>query len=287
MNTELKSQIESFINETIIATSSVSGGCIADSRIIETESNKRYFIKTHSGKANMFINEANGLNELAKAGCIRVPKVILSNHSFLLLEYIEQGSKHKDFFIDFGQTFAQMHKHKATKFGFFEDNYIGATPQYNIAIEREKTNWEEFYYQKRLLPQLKFAESNGCSTPKLTQGIGKLENKLDKILKGSEEPPTLLHGDLWGGNYLCDNNGKAVLIDPAVYYGHPEADLVMTKMFGGFSPEFYESYQEVFPLADGWEYRENIYLLYHYMNHLNLFGMGYYQKCVELIDYYF
>ncbi len=286
MNTEIKLKIELFLNESIVSSKSVSGGCIADSRVIETETDKKYFVKTHSGKANMFINEANSLNELTKPDCIRVPKVILSDNSFLLLEFIEQGSKQALFYSEFGQAFAQMHKFTAKEFGFFEDNYIGATPQYNTATLGGKANWDEFYFQKRLLPQLKFAESNGYSSKELSQGIGKIENKLDKILKGSEEPPTLLHGDLWSGNYLCDNNGKAVLIDPAVYYGHREADLAMTKMFGGFTQTFYESYQNNFPLADGWEYRENIYLLYHYMNHLNLFGSGYYNQCIKLAGYY-
>ena len=134
--------------------------------------------------------------------------------------------------------------------------------------------------------QYKLAEKNGYATQELRAGISKLENKIEKILAGSEESPSLLHGDLWSGNYMIDENGDACLIDPAVYYGHREADLGMTKLFGGFNSEFYKSYNENYPLPDGYDYRENIYKLYHVMNHLNLFGGGYYSQAISLINYY-
>lgn len=280
---EIKNQIESFLYDHILTEKSVGGGCIADARIIKTKLGYNYFLKMHSGKPNMFLNEANGLKELAKPGCIRIPKVILADDNFLLLEYIEQGGKSSTFFTEFGRAFAQMHRHTAGRFGFYEDNYIGASPQLNKAEVSAKTNWAEFYYQYRLLPQLKMAEKNGEATRELSAEIGALENKLETFLKGSKEPPTLLHGDLWGGNYLCDSTGNAVLIDPAVYYGHREADLAMTRMFGGFSQDFYSAYRQEFPLAEGWENRVNLYLLYHYLNHLNLFGSGYLASTLKLL----
>ena len=120
----------------------------------------------------------------------------------------------------------------------------------------------------------------------MRKGISKLENKISEIIGDTNEKPSLLHGDLWGGNYMVDETGSAVLIDPAVYYGHREADLGMTKLFGGFGSEFYQSYDEEFPLQDGFEYRENIYKLYHVLNHLNLFGVGYYSQAMSLIKYY-
>ena len=120
----------------------------------------------------------------------------------------------------------------------------------------------------------------------MRKGISKLENKISEIIGDTNEKPSLLHGDLWGGNYMVDETGSAVLIDPAVYYGHREADLGMTKLFGGFGSEFYQSYNEEFPLQDGFEYRENIYKLYHVLNHLNLFGVGYYSQAMSLIKYY-
>jgi len=114
----------------------------------------------------------------------------------------------------------------------------------------------------------------------------RLEKKMESILNDSIEPPCLLHGDLWAGNFICDENGNAVLIDPAVYYGHREADLAMTKVFGGFSREFYESYQAEYPLRPGWEYRERLYRLYHILNHLNLFGRGYLHEAESLLNKY-
>lgn len=279
-------QIEEFLGEKITNSNSVGGGCIADSRIIKTESGKSYFLKTHSGAPGMFLMEANGLKELAKPNCIRIPKVVLASEGFLLLEHISQGAKSANFFTEFGKAFAQMHRHTASEFGFFEDNYIGATPQYNLAQAEEKTNWPTFYFQKRLLPQLKMAEQNDYSTKQLSDGILAIGDKIEEILASSEEKPALLHGDLWGGNYMVDKHGYAVLIDPAVYYGNREADLAMTKMFGGFSPEFYSAYQKEYPLSDNWRYRENIYLLYHYLNHLNLFGGGYYGTALQLVNSY-
>lgn len=283
---EVKSKIEDFFGNKIVQSNAVGGGCIADSRLVKFENGDTYFLKTRSGAPRMFLNEANGLKELSKPSCFRVPKVILADKDFLLLEQIESGRKASDFFGNFGKAFANLHKYTANEFGFFEDNYIGSTPQYNIAQKSQKISWAEFYYQKRLLPQLKFAEQNNYSTKELGSAIAKLENKIENILSGSEEPPTLLHGDLWGGNYMCDEQGKAVLIDPAVYYGHREADLAMTKMFGGFTNEFYAAYQNEYSLAEGWQYRENLYLLYHYLNHLNLFGASYYGQSISLLNTY-
>ena len=133
---------------------------------------------------------------------------------------------------------------------------------------------------------MKLAEANGYGSAELSSTFSKLEDNFDIILNGSEEAPTLLHGDLWGGNYMVDSEGMPVLIDPAVYYGHREADLAMTQIFGGFSPEFYRAYHQEYPLKAGWEYRQNIYKLYHILNHLNLFGSGYYGQAIQLMKYY-
>lgn len=286
INYDIRSKVEQFLNEELVSSNSVGGGCIADSRIIKTRSGKQFFLKTHSGAPSMFLKEANGLKELAKPGSIRVPEVILADEGFLLLENINTGTKAKSFFEDFGRSFAEMHQFTGNSFGFYEDNYIGATPQLNRPDGKESNNWSEFFFQKRILQQLRFAEKNGYATSKLITLVNRLENKIDVILNGSEEGPSLLHGDLWGGNYMCDENGQAVLIDPAVYYGHREADLAMTKMFGGFTREFYTAYQQTFPLPEGWEFRENLYLLYHYMNHLNLFGNSYYGTTIRILEQY-
>lgn len=287
MNQKLLNKIESVINDRIIDTHSVSGGCISDSQIIKTQSGEMYFLKVnYSQPDDMFIKEANGLKELRKADAISVPEVILADSNFILLEAIENNSRIKNFFENFGRKFAELHKYKAKHYGFSENNYIGSTPQINIPLENESNNWTEFYFNKRILFQYELAVKNGYDDSTLTSLIKRLENKFSDILKGSEEPPCLLHGDLWSGNFIVDNKGEACLIDPAVYYGHREADLAMTKLFGGFSSEFYKAYNEQFPLIDGHEYRENIYKLYHVMNHLNLFGTGYYNQAISLLKYY-
>jgi protein-ribulosamine 3-kinase len=284
---DLKKQIEDAIGTGITSVNSVSGGCISNAYQLDTKTGKNYFLKYNDHISNyMFLKEANGLRELSKAGAIRVPEVILAEKPFILLEFIVSNRPNKNFFEEFGRKFAQMHKYSADSFGFFEDNYIGSTEQKNIATETEKTNWTEFYWNKRILFQYKLAERNGYAESELKLGIKRLEAGISEILSGSKEAPSLLHGDLWSGNYMPDEKGNACLIDPAVYYGHREADLAMTKLFGGFDRQFYSSYNEAFPLKEGWQYRENIYKLYHVLNHLNLFGRGYYSQAVSLIKSY-
>ncbi|WP_337871811.1 fructosamine kinase family protein [Ignavibacterium sp.] len=283
----IKNRIEKELYCKIISSKSVGGGCINDAETIFTNDNRRFFLKKNFSAPNdMFFKEANGLEELKKANTIRVPEVILVDKNFILLEQISSGKKSKSFEEDFGRAFARLHKFSAEHFGFYEDNYIGSTPQKNIPSEDEKNDWIKFYFDKRILFQYKLLESNGYADSAIKKRIALLENKIEEILDGNENIPSLLHGDLWSGNYLIDENGNACLIDPAVYYGNREADLAMTKLFGGFSSTFYNSYRETFPLADGYEYRENIYKLYHVMNHLNLFGGGYYHQTISLMDYY-
>jgi len=284
---DIKSKIEKITGSKILAQAPVSGGCISDSCIIETSSGQKFFLKMNSSLPDdMFTKEANGLNELKKAGTIRIPEVISFGESYILLEQVNYGRKKNNFSEEFGSRLAKMHLYLSNEFGFYEDNYIGSTIQINIPGENEKINWTEFYFNKRILFQFQLAEKNGYSTPELQSGIKNLESKIENILSGSEEKPSLIHGDLWGGNYLVDESGLPCLIDPAVYYGHREAELAMTKLFGGFDKTFYEAYNETYPLKDGYEYRENIYKLYHVLNHLNLFGRGYYSQAISLLNYY-
>lgn len=287
MDQTLLKKIELTINDRIVNSRSISGGCISDSLLLITESGKKYFLKVNNTQPeDMFIKEANGLKELSIANTIRIPHVIFVHSNYILLEAIESGTRIKKFFEDFGRRFAEMHKFTSDQFGFYENNYIGSTLQINIPQHNEANNWTEFYFNKRILFQYELAVKNGYGDSTLKSLIKKLENKIQEILKGSDEPPCLLHGDLWGGNYIVDEKGEACLIDPAVYYGHREADLAMTKLFGGFSSEFYKAYNEFYPLPDGYDYRENIYKLYHVMNHLNLFGTGYYNQTISLLKFY-
>ncbi|TRX71476.1 fructosamine kinase family protein [Carboxylicivirga sp. M1479] len=273
--------IENHLNCKIIYEKEIGGGCIAQTSVISMSNGKNYFLKT-GFKGSMFSCEANGLKELQKAKAIRIPELILHADDFLLLEHIESGKKKPSFYKQFGEQLAKVHQVKNDAFGFFENNYIGSNPQ----INSYRSNWIDFYFENRLMPQYRLAENNGYCDHDFSTAFKSIESQLTKILNDSEEAPCLLHGDLWGGNYLVDIHGNPVLIDPAVYYGHREADLAMTKLFGGFDNVFYQSYHQTYPLKEGYLYRENIYLLYHVLNHLNLFGTSYKQQALALMRSY-
>lgn len=277
-------KLEEILKEKIVLSSSMGGGCIADSKKIKTESGKEFFIKSYLGTGNSILqNEASGLREIEKTGAIKVPHVIYYDNQILILEFIKTGNRAKNFSEIFGKQFAEMHKYTSDKFGFYENNFIGSNPQINLP---QKINWIEFYWEHRLLYQYKLAEKNGYVNSDFKKLFTEFEKRVPKILEGSEEKPCLLHGDLWSGNFMIGENGEPVLIDPAVYYGCREADLGMTKLFGGFDSVFYESYNETNPLPEDWEYRINIYKLYHVINHLNLFGTGYLSQTISIINLY-
>ncbi len=221
----------------------------------------------------MFETEARGLKLLASAATIRVPEPVyvdsLQDYSFVLLEYIDAAPMIKGFFGDFGRSLARLHRSCNELYGLDYNNYMGSLLQNNCYHSR----WVEFFVEERIDKQVKLALKNGlldASTEKLFE---KLYVTLDEILP--EEPPCLVHGDLWSGNFIVSEEGKACLIDPAVYYGNREVDLAMSTLFGGFSPEFYSSYNEEYPLTKGWKERLEIYNLYPLLIHLNLFGNSY------------
>lgn len=278
MKEELKQHIESLLGEKIMYFPGFSGK-------VETESGKIYFLK-QGGFSTTYRCEANGLKELAKPDAFEVARPIAYGDSYILTEFIQPGKSPRTFFEDFGKQLARLHRYKGEKNGFYENNFIGANVQLNLPYKEEDENWILFYFNKRLLFQYKLAERKRLVSNELRNGFSKLGNRLDTILQGSEETPSLLHGDLWSGNFICNEQGNPVLIDPAVYYGHREADLAMTKLFGGFPSMFYESYQKEYPLAEGWEYRENLYKLYHVLNHLNLFGRSYLYEAEQIVAFY-
>lgn len=274
----LKSVLEEALQERIVVYGNGSG-------FIQTESGAAYYLKG-GGDPRAFQCEANGLHELEKADAIPVARVAAVGEDFILTEFIERGREKSGFFEDFGRRLARLHRYQVETFGFYEDNFIGDNPQPNIPEGDEKSDWTAFYFNKRLRYQYRLAERNGNVSSSLKNGFLKLENRIEAILAGSEEPPALLHGDLWAGNFISGASGNAVLIDPAVYYGHREADLAMTKLFGGFPPAFYDAYQAEYPLKTGWQKRENIYKLYHVLNHLNLFGCSYLSEAERIVGSY-
>jgi hypothetical protein len=227
----------------------------------------------------MFEREADGLSLLRKTGEIRVPEVVCSGYAgpyaYLLLEFIQSGRKISKFMDDFGRSLARLHRHTADAFGNNRDNYMGALLQQN----KYHKDWVSFFIEERLEPQVllgkKYFSSSSISC------FERLYNRLGEFLPN--EPPALLHGDLWSGNLMVSAEGKACLIDPAVYYGNREVDLAMTTLFGGFESSFYDAYLEEFPLNKGWQERLDIYNLYPLLIHLNLFGSGYLGAVEQII----
>ena len=255
---------------SIINTNSLGGGCINNAVKVETNIGD-LFIKWNQAKKypGMFESEAQGLQLLISAGEIHIPEVVahdeIHDTAFLILEFVEPERTAADFWEDFGCSLAKLHKHTNELFGLDHDNYIGSLPQSN----KQHDNWIDFFIQERLEPQIRKAGISGH----LSKKFNGLFNVLDEIFP--HEPPALLHGDLWSGNYMTAPNGKACVFDPAVYYGHREMDIAMTRLFGGFSKHFYDAYNAEHPLESGWENRLDICNIYPLMVHVNLFGGGY------------
>jgi len=288
MNPDLKSRLEKILSEPIKSTSSVSGGCIADSRKLQLESGKVYFLKQlRVSSAGAFDAEERGLEELRNSGAVNVPEVVCKGPDFLLLQWIESGYSRSSSSMEMlGRQFAELHRFRGKKFGFSEDNLIGDSTQSNKPSNEGGLNWSVFYAENRLEFQTRLAVKNGYATPELRNMMENLIKKFPELISGTEEEPSLLHGDLWSGNYLIDGRGIPWLIDPAVYYGHREADLAMTSLFGGFSNSFYSAYKSAYPIAPGYAEREPLYQLYHLLNHLNLFGTGYYGQVISILRRY-
>jgi len=288
MNPDLKSRLEKFLSEPIKSTSPVSGGCIADSRKLQLESGKVYFLKQLRGSSSGgFDAEERGLEELRKSSTVNVPEVVCKGSDFLLLQWIEAGFSRSSSSMEMlGRQFAELHRYRGKKFGFSEDNLLGDNTQSNMPSKEGSLNWAAFFAENRLEFQTIMAVKKGYATPELRNLMENLIKKFPDLISGTEEEPSLLHGDLWSGNYLIDERGIPWLIDPAVYYGHREADMAMTSLFGGFSNSFYSAYKSAYPIAPGYAEREPLYQLYHLLNHLNLFGTGYYGQVISILRRY-
>ena len=231
----------------------------------------------------MLAAEAAGLAELERSHTVRVPRVLASGHTqsgaFLALEWIETGVAGPECEARLGRELAALHAVTAPRFGWVRDNTIGRTPQVNAASE----DWAEFFRERRLRPQLEMAAAHGFAELPAAAGERLLES-VPVLLAAHRPAASLLHGDLWGGNWLASASGEPVLIDPAVYYGDRETDLAMTRLFGGFGERFYQAYQAAAPLAPAWEARAELYNLYHVLNHANLFGGGYARQARAMIE---
>lgn len=274
----------------------LSGGDINHAYRINVSTGDKVFVKTNLTKNwGFFLTESNGLRALRATKKIGVPNILgtgideKSGCSFLLLEYIESAPRIKTYWETFGHQLAELHRAESSQwiksekgnmsYGFLENNFIGSNPQINTP----KIRWIDFYRECRLLPQIKKAESYFDSSTR--RKMIYLLDHLDSYLR-EPEFPSLLHGDLWNGNVLCGKDGKAWILDPAVYIGDFETDLAMTQLFGSFPTAFYGAYNEINPIDEGYTDRRKLYHFYHLLNHLNLFGMMYLESVMDILNEY-
>lgn len=278
---EIASTTQSTFN--VSQVTAISGGCINEAYCI-ADDNYRFFVKLNSAdQLSMFEAEAAGLNEINHSRTLRVPRPICwgknDRRAWLVLEYLDMQHSSKNNAAALGSGLAAMHRFFGQQFGWQRNNTIGATPQINSL----SSSWVQFWRTNRLGYQLQLAKSNGY-TGKLQKMGERLMDELDAFFTDVTPSASLLHGDLWSGNYSFDATGQPVLFDPAVYYGDRETDIAMTELFGGFPTAFYAAYQEAYPLDSGYEMRKTLYNLYHILNHLNLFGGSYLRQAEQMAN---
>jgi fructosamine-3-kinase len=288
IKSDLKQELEIILNERFHALvyKPIAGGSINQVYQLTLDNTRHFCCKVNVAAKfpHMFRAEKAGLEVLSAQAIIRVPAVeavlLLGEYQVLILEWIEQGERTPTFWKSFGAKLSLLHAVDASAYGFNHDNYMGALPQCN----KQETSWPRFFFEQRLLPQVKLAlDRNLLGTKSMSQA----EN-IAKLMH-SEFPdnlPSLQHGDLWSGNFLCDKNAAPVLIDPAVYYGHPAVDLGLTTLFGGFDTAFYDAYNYYKPFPSNHKTQWEICNLYPLLVHLNLFGRGDLGEVMQVLNKY-
>jgi protein-ribulosamine 3-kinase len=274
INPEILHQITTSLGEPITNINAVAGGDINRVYSINTSKGK-YIIKINSRDEypGMFKLEQEGLQAISDTATIKVPHVILNGdtakESFLLMEHIASRRPTTESLWLLGIQLAAMHKCGSTAFGWHNNNYIGSLRQLN----NKRNTWTNFYIEQRLQPLVTMAFNRALLSNADLKNFEALYKRLPSIF--DEEQPSLVHGDLWSGNYLIAEDESPYLIDPAVYYGHREMDIAMSALFGGFGDDFYKAYNEAFKLNDNWKNRIELWNLYPLLVHVNLFGRNY------------
>lgn len=273
----LTASLEPHLGGAVVRCTPVGGGCIAHASRLETEGETLFLKWGGDDVRATFPAEAAGLRALRDAGSpLHVPSVRAVDEGdedrpgFLLAEWVGGGARSASFWDDFGAGLAALHRQAADDFGFDRDNFIGRLPQQNGWMER----WPAFFRDRRLAPQVRMARDRGRWQRGWDAPYDVLVDRLDDLLPAAPAA-SVLHGDLWGGNFMVADDGTPTLIDPAAYYGHREADLAMTELFGGFEVRFYDAYRGAWALEPGYDERREVYNLYHLVNHLNHFGGSY------------
>ena len=280
MNDRLIIHFSNILDDIVTEVYPVSGGCINDCYKLETQKSN-YFVKLND-TINLFVEENKGLGILRSSKTFFIPEVyeygIFERSYFLIMEWIEEKNKSDNFWNLFAKNLSELHSTTNDKFGLDYDNYIGSLKQSNTYYN----DGVEFFINTRLVPQLE--KLNSLNNSSFFKKFDVLFNLLNEIIPVDQ--PSLLHGDLWRGNFLINNNGHACIIDPAVYYGNREADIAMTKLFGGFSEEFYSNYNDYLPMLNGWQERMPIWNLYPLLVHANLFGSSYLNQINSILNKY-
>lgn len=261
---------------------SIAGGSINQAFLLTGEDGRQYFVKTNqSGRKTMFEAESKGLQELASGKAIKVPTPVCFGDdgvfSYIVMEYLDMAGQADQVIL--GQQLAAMHNATSEQFGWDMDNTIGDTFQSNTW----RDNWIDFWREQRLGYQLQLAAENGYGGDLQVLGE-RLLIEMPALFTHRNVVPSMLHGDLWGGNVAGLKDDTPVIYDPAFYYGDREADIAMTYVFGGFTSAFYDSYQNAYPLDEGFAVRKTFYNIYHIINHLNMFGGGYHGQSLNMLE---
>ena len=274
--------VEDALGCRVTNAAALSGGDVNRAAKVETETGAFTVVKWHeTAPPNAFLCEADGLQQIGETGAVRVLRVLAAseNPAFLVLEWIEPARQTSDFSETFAVALAQMHRKTARKnepFGYRVNNYLGSQPQTN---KPRTTDWAAFYRDYRLIPQIERARAKGLIREKRGKLLDGVLAQLPRLLAEMPREASLLHGDLWSGNFLCGLNakgeGEPVLIDPAVYCGPREMEMAYVELFGGFPPGFMAHYNAAFPLDGGYAARRPLHQLYPLLIHLNHFGEGY------------
>ena len=273
----LRIAIQDAVGTQLLETSPVGGGSISQAARATLADDREILVKWNANSLpGLFTTEWRGLELLQSSNTLRVPGVLAHREpvdncpGFIVMEWLGRGSSNDKVAEALGRGLAAMHRVTAEIFGLDHDNYIGANPQPNQQAE----DWITFFREQRLGFQMELARQKRYLHPERARRLEKLLARLGDWLP-AHPPASLLHGDLWGGNWLTTGSGEPALIDPAVHYGHREAELAFTELFGGFSTAFYRAYNEAWALEEGYKARRDLYNLYHLLNHLNLFGESY------------
>ena len=244
-----------------------------------------FFLKLNfDHERSILAKEAEGLQKLRKCTFLKVPVTHghgrIGDYNYLLSEFIPSSRQQLDYWENLGLGLAQLHLNTSKQFGFESDNYIASLHQKNHQFD----NWPDFFIEQRLEPMLGKAYFDRLIPLDFLKKFQSIYSKLASIFP--KERPALLHGDLWSGNVICDEEGQPCLIDPAVYYGHREMDLAFSKLFGGFDSRFYDAYESIVPLEPDFDSRMGIYNLYPLLVHLNLFGTAYLPGIEKIVKHF-